>query len=108
MIRAGGLRPLSGDDLELHLTIEHYVGREKRNYPQEPWPIVVDVIPKPGFWERLDAFLEHATGTANLATGLAKALGALFAAIAGWAVWSWRKSLWASLRVSRARGAPAP
>lgn len=83
--------PLNGNDLQLYLNIEHYVGSQKRNFPQEPWPIVVDVIPKPGLWARFDAFLEHATGTANLAANLAKAIGALISAIAAWGIWGWFK-----------------
>jgi len=91
--------PLSGNDLNLYLDIEHYVGSQKQNFPQEPRPLVIDVIPKPGFWDKLDAFLERATGTANLATGLAKAIGALITAILGWGIWT----LFKRRRSARAR-----
>lgn len=85
--------PLSGDDLNLSLNIEHFDDRGMvRDFPQEPRPIVIDVNPEPGWWDRIDAFLERATGTANLATGLAKAIGALIAAITAWGIWSWLKS----------------
>jgi len=83
--------PLSGNDLNLLLDAEYDVEGVKRLFQFQPRPIKVDVIPKPGFWDRLDAFLERATGTANLATGLAKAIGTLIAVVAAWGIWGWFK-----------------
>jgi hypothetical protein len=80
--------PLNGDDIKLYLTIEHYVGAVKRDFPQEPWPIVVDVIPKPTWWDRINAFFKHGKEAADNATAFAKALGALFTTVAAWGIWS--------------------
>lgn len=77
--------PLSSGKLNLSLDIEHFDDRGRmQNFPQEPRPIEIEVM---GWWDELDAFLERATGTANLATALAKAIGALFTAIAAWGIW---------------------
>ncbi len=81
--------PKTGDDLRLYLDTDHIVGSESRNFPHEPRPLIIDVIPKPSLWDRIDAFFKRAKETVDLATGLALAIGAFFAAIAGWAVWSW-------------------
>ena len=83
--------PTSGDDLRLLLDAEYVVRGAKHVFRFQPRPIVVDVTPAPGLWDQVDAFVRRATGTVNLAVGLAQALGALFAAIAGWALWTWFK-----------------
>ena len=96
--------PLSGDKLRLYLEAEHIVGGERRPFPTEPQPILISVIPKPGAWDKLDSNIRRATGTVNLAIGLADALKTLFAIIAAWGIWSWRKSIkswWANWRAVR-------
>jgi hypothetical protein len=77
--------PLGAGKLNLSLDIEHFDDRGRmQNFPQEPRPIEIEVM---GWWDELDGFLERATGTANLATNLAKAIGALIAAISAWGIW---------------------
>jgi hypothetical protein len=83
--------PLIGDDLRLYLDAEHFVGNQRRSFPNEPRPLVIKVIPKPGLWERIDTAIRRMTATVNLAVGLAQALALLFTTIAGWALWSWLK-----------------
>jgi hypothetical protein len=83
--------PLTGQDFGLKLDLEHYVGAMKQTYPQEPRPIPIDVIPAKTAWEKLDAWLAQATGTANLATKLATAIGALIAAVMAWKIWATTK-----------------
>ena len=98
--------PLSGEKLRLYLEAEHFVGNERRPFPTEPQPIVVAVVPKPGAWDKLDSAIRRATGTVNLAIGLADALKSLFAIVAAWGIWSWRKSIISALRNWRARRIP--
>jgi hypothetical protein len=83
--------PLARENLRLLLDADYDVQGNKQVFHFQPRPIIVEVVPKPGWWDRIDKFLERATGTANLATALAKAIGALFAAIAGWGIWAWWK-----------------
>ena len=80
--------PLTGQDFGLKLDLEHFVGAMKQTYPQEPRPIPIDVIPAKTAWEKFDAWLAKATGTANLATKLATAIGALIAAVMAWKIWA--------------------
>jgi hypothetical protein len=80
--------PLRAGKLELKLATELYVNKEKKEYRHEPYPLLIDVAPKPSLWDRIDATIKRATGTVNLAVGLAEALGALFAAIGAWGIWT--------------------
>lgn len=80
--------PLRAGTLELKLKTELFVGEEKKEFRHEPYPLKIEVKPKASPWDRIDAMLARATGTVNLATKLAVALGALFTAVAGWAIWT--------------------
>ena len=81
--------PLRAGTLELRLITELFVNNEKREFRHEPYPLPIEVKPKPSLWDRIDNAIRRATATVNLAVGLAEALGTLFTIIAGWAIWSW-------------------
>jgi hypothetical protein len=83
--------PLRAGTLELKLKTELFVGSEKKEFRHEPYPLRIEVKPKALLWDRIDAMLARATGTINLATKLATALGALFTAVAAWGIWTWFK-----------------
>lgn len=83
--------PLRAGTLDLRLRTELYVNKERRDYPHQPYPLRIEVAGKPGLWDRIDATLARATGTVNLATKLATALGALFTAVAAWRIWAFFK-----------------
>jgi hypothetical protein len=81
--------PLRSGRVGLLLVTELYVGGEKRHFRHEPYPLPITVTPKPSLWDRIDNTIRRITATVNLAVGLAEALGALFTAIAAWAIWAW-------------------
>jgi hypothetical protein len=83
--------PLRAGTLELRLVTELFVNAEKREFRHEPYPLLIEVTPKPSLWDRIDNAIKRATGTVNLAVGLAEAIGTLFTVIAGWAIWSYFK-----------------
>jgi hypothetical protein len=80
--------PLRAGTLDLKLRTELYVNDVRRDYPHQPYPLKIEVAAKPGLWDRIDATLARATGTVNLATKLATAIGALFTAVAAWGIWA--------------------
>jgi hypothetical protein len=81
--------PLRSGKLELKLKTELFVADEKKEFRHEPYPLIIDVAPKPSLWDKLDATIKRATGTTNLAVDLVKAIGALITAIAGLGIWAW-------------------
>lgn len=81
--------PLRAGRLELRLVTDLFVNNEKREFRHEPYPLPIDVKPKLSLWDKIDNWIRRATGTVNLAIGLADALKTLFAIVAGWAIWSW-------------------
>lgn len=81
--------PLRAGKLELKLKTELYVNDEKKEFRHEPYPLIIDVAPKPSLWDKLDSTIKRATGTVNLAVGLVEAIGALIAAVAGLGIWAW-------------------
>jgi len=83
--------PLRAGTLELRLATDLYVDGVMREFRHEPYPLPIAVTPKTPLWDKIDNFIRRATATINLTAGLAEALGALFAAIAGWVIWSWFK-----------------
>jgi hypothetical protein len=97
--------PKTGEDLKLYLDTEHFVGAEHQIFHHMPRPLIIEVIPKPSIWERLNAFFIHAKETVENATGLAKALGTLFSAILAWGIWDVIRK-WRAARGGRAAAAP--
>lgn len=93
--------PRHSGRLGLVLVTELVINGRKRDYPHDPTPLIVEVSPAPDWLARLDQTLDRLTKTVNRATGLAKAIGALIAAVSAWGIWAFFR------RRSRRRGARA-
>lgn len=81
--------PLSAGKLNLGLSTEVNVNGALQPYPLRPYPIAITVEPTQGWWDKLDGAIRRATGTVGLLTTLAKAIGALIAAVTAWSIWAW-------------------
>ena len=83
--------PQRPGDLKLFLMTRIYINSIAHDYPHRPYPLLIDVRRARSWWDWFDGIIERAIRTVNSMTALAKALGSLFAVVAGWGLWSWFK-----------------
>jgi hypothetical protein len=80
--------PQRSGRLGLVLVTELVVNGHKRDYPHDPTPLIVEVTPAPDWLDWVNDKVDRLTDAFNRATALAKAIGAFFAAVGAWGIWS--------------------
>lgn len=79
--------PLRGGRLALRLTRVLRLGEQEERVPQVPYPVYIEVEPKPSLAQRIIAWLTEWTGVAEAARGFVLAVEALILTILGMSIW---------------------